>query len=401
MRRLLNTSFTVCSIGCAFAIATCSGLLSGCDGTEHSIGTGVTGDTLVLRTDWPFFGQWSGVFVDPATGKELIFSGDPNTHKKVRVFDPSGKALYDIPLGEALEALGDLDSFTLLSHNRLFALQAHGDGFVVLDTMGRIEQHHSLSASLCHTGIDRYSLTAHGNGPCVLGNSVFVGASWYGPCNEPPDAPFDPLAYYSVETGKCKVARIDAAKPSTGVSFGGCDILRHLGNGTFNTISATGVTVIGGRLFIVNPYLPDIIELDSASLRVKKRFPIRYMKGSVGIRPPIASPEDEARRGDNIRLGTKPYVLTMGYDAPSGRTLATIAHEIPEEALSKQPRGSRDWSLLVLDSMLIPVGEHVFSGTEHRGTYLLSLNSGSWVLRTTKGIKAATEPKVFDRLRIP
>jgi|GEM_PF-3366177 len=360
-----------------------------------------TFDSLVLHTEWKFSLYYSGVHEDHGTGDEVIFSGDPLTFKTVRVFDTSGRPLYDIPLAAVLDSLGDIDGLTLLSKDRVFVLQNHGANYAIVDALGNVLEIHSLDSVLCANGKDLYSLYVDSKGIGVLGNDIFLSASWYGPCVDTSEAPFDPLAYYSVETRMCKLARLDLSSTEEDLRFWGCDMLAHLGKGTYHTAGSTGASILGGRIFVSSLYSPDLIEVDTGTLEVIRRVPLSHVNGAVGITPPQANLEDEANDGANTRIGTRAYVSDMVIDRPSGRLLVIVPHEVPEDSPPEKQRASRDWSVVVLDPSLAIINEFVLQGTAYRSGAILGLKSGTWVMRSESGIQGALKPKVFHRLLIP
>ena len=359
-----------------------------------------TKDVITLNTEWRFSRWWGGVFKDLDSGEEFIYTGDPITFKIIRVFNGHGKSLYDVPLGPALDSLGSIKSFTFVGRNRIFLLRDAGSAYAIIDSSGSVVSFHDLKSELCDRLGDKYDLFADLNGLALLHGDIFVGAMWNGPCVETEIEDFNPKNYYQEATPKCRAARIHLSDSAPLVTIGASNILKNLTDIPRCTAGMTGLIGIEDQLLLINPYSSDIMELNTTTLEVIRRHPIRYVNGPIGITPPPASMEDELADGSNLRFATKPFIYCFGYDTPSQHYFATVPHEVPEPSADEEPRKERDWSLLILDSAFTKLTEHVLTSTSYNSSGILSLKSGTWVLFNNEGMKGNSEPKVFHRLNI-
>lgn len=189
-----------------------------------------TSRVLSLDTDWTFKRSWSGVFTESDSGSEFIYSGDPVTFKKIRVFDGVGKMLYDVPLESAIVSMGDIRSFTHIGQGRWFLLKDGGTAYTMINKTGVVVSSGPV-AGLCDTEGDKYLLFDDSNGPAFHEGTMYLGAYWQGACSDTLGKEFDPFvpeAYYSRYTPKCRAASIRDLTSEPIVHFGACDILPHL-----------------------------------------------------------------------------------------------------------------------------------------------------------------------------
>lgn len=368
----------------------------------------VSAEVLTLKTEWPYSPQWSGVFTDPDTGEELIFSGDPITHLTVRIFDQMGAHLRDIPLGPALDSLGSISSFTLIARDSLFVLEEHGPKYAIVDLQGRVARLRSLEKVLCDPHGDRYYVIGHTNGLAWLGGALYLEAVWVSACSDTSEddtsSPFLVFQrYFAQATRKCKVAKLRPYDKVDGLRFGACDILPHLTDTPRCTIGGVQRVAANGKLFVISPYSPFILQLDTASLEIARKIPLHFANGPVGITPPPISAEDVQNEGYNIRSMTKASAILFVHDTPSAHYFVVVLHEVQETTIEQLRISSieRDWSLLVLDAAFNQIAQHVVPGKAYRGGVMLSLKRGTWVLEARHGREAATQAKVFHRLHAP
>ncbi len=361
-------------------------------------------DVLTFQTEWPYTPRYSGVFTDPLTGVESIFLGDPITHLVVRVFDPFGTPLHDIPLGPVLDSLDDINTFTLIAADSLLVLDERGTKYAVVDPNGNVTRIRSLAQDLCDPRGDQYELYHISMGPAVLRDKLYLETGWVGACADTLVDDTSSVAsihrrYFAQATWKCKVAALDAHAAVAGLQLGACDILGHLTDTPRCTIGGVGRVVANGSVFVISPFSPFVMQIDTSSLAVARKIPIRCMNKPVGITPPAITENDIRRAGHDMRFSTQAYVLSFAFDAPSQHYLAVVGHEVPETIPVDRRSSARDWSLVVLDTSFNQIAEHVVQGPTYRAGTLLCLKRGVWTLVASSGRKAASEVKTFHRLR--
>jgi hypothetical protein len=360
--------------------------------------------TLVLATEWRFSPRYGGVFTDDTTGDEFIFSGDPITHRKVRVFDSAGNPIHDIPLDSALEALGGVNSLALISKDSLFVLQEHGPQYVIIDVQGRVAKARSMEDGLCDDRGDHYEINGYSNGLAWFHGALYMETDWVGPCNDTTEDATSSLfhvhqQYFSRSTQKCKLAKYGPLDGDASVQFGACDILPHLTDTPRCTIGGVRRVVANGDLFVISPYSHYILRIDDG-LKVADNIEIQYMNGPAAITPPPITADDTKNEGYNLRFATKPSIVGFGYDRSSKRYVAMVYHEVPETAPDSVRGIERDWSLIVLDSTFKKIDEHHMPGRLFWPGHLINTKEGVWVLSARRGRDGVMQPKVFHRLRL-
>lgn len=359
---------------------------------------------LTLDTDWRYNTNYSGLYRDSRTGREFIFSGDPVTHLKVRVFDEHGAPLRDISLDSAFNVLDRVHCLTLLAEDTVAILDERGEKLVILDASGRVVRERVLVDERCDENDDLYELYPTNTGLTLLGGKLYIGPALLGACRgksfyQRSDTGYiDARRYYALATGKCQVAQLDPGAITMGVRFGASGLLEHLTDTPRETIGMTYTAAVNGKVFLFSAYSQFVHELDTAALEVRRRIPIRYVNGDAGITPPPITKGDFDRDGSALRLSTKAYVLSFTYDVPSRSYLAGVCHEVPENTPDEGRSWRRNWSMVVLDSTFHPRGECVFSGMKYSGSVLLGLRTGTWLLEKNLDPQSHRQPKIFRRV---
>lgn len=362
---------------------------------------------LTLAAEWRYSTRYSGVFMDSRSGEEFFFVGDPSTHMTMRVFDSQGNLVLSIPLVDADAVLGRINSMTMASKDTILVLDDRGERLAKIDKLGDVVRLWSLHDHRCDEHDDLYELYPTNSGLTRMGSKLYLGPALLGTCNGKPyyertsSELLNAQRYYALATGGCQLAEIDLDATIGGVRFGARGILGHLTNIPRKTLGMSYTAIANGKLFLFSEYSPFVHEIDTSNLTVSRKVPITYMYGDVGITPPPISEEGLKRDSANILREIKAYVLSFTYDQPSGHYLATVVHELPDDAPKEDPPWWRNWSLVVLDSAYNKVSEYVLSGKEYSGSVLLSTKSGTWVLKRDPDPQAFMKPKVFHRLRVP
>lgn len=365
-----------------------------------------TTDTLILHTEWRYITNYSKPFSDPRTGEEFIFSGDPNTHMKVRVFDSTGRSLRDIQLDSVNNMVDRINCMTLIADDSLAVLDGRGRKLLILDGSGRVVRERILVDSRCDEHGDLYELYPTTSGLTPFHGKFYLGPALLGACNgkeyyERTDSDvLNAQRYFALATAKCKLAEIDPQAMVGGVRFGACNILSHLTDVPRETIGMAYTATANDELFVVSEYSPFLHLIDAASLGVVRVIPVSYRNGPVGITPPPITEEDLHNDGSNIRAATKAYILAVTYDFPSHQYVVSVCHEVPEDTPEEDRSWRRNWSLVVLDTNFNKVAEHVLSGKEYSGSVLFGLKRGTYVMQKNLDPEGFKQPKVFHRLRL-
>lgn len=364
-----------------------------------------TSDSIVLNTNWHYLTNYSGLFSDPTTGQDYIFSADPVTNMVVRIFNQNGARIVDVPLDSVYSVIDNINSIALLSKDSIFVLDERGERYLILDTSGRVVRVQELVDECCDSNDDLYELYPAA-GLTVVGRNVYLGPALKGACNEKAyyerstSTIVNEQRYYKLATGKCKIARIDPRVRKGKVSFGACGILNHLTDVPRETMGMAYPSNANGRLFLFSQFSSFIYEVDTTSLNVTTTVPIRYQNGLVGITPPPITKDDFEGEGHYKRAATKAYILSFTYDKPTNQYITSVCHEVPANTPEDQHAWRRNWSLIVLDSTFNKVKEHVLSGREYSGSVLLGMNNGTWVLEKDLDPQSFKRPKILRRVRL-
>lgn len=375
----------------------------GCSSSERDAVINIQ-QTVSFQTEWPWMQRYSGTLLDDSTGREFIFSGDPHTHQLIRVFNPAGGVLKDVPLSTVLDSLGELDSFTMISPDRFFAQQVHGPRVAVFASDGQVVQTWSLKDALCDKYGDRYALSGASNGPSYHKGTVYMETDWIGACVSPQDSRHKSLEaahrdYFRDATRKCKVAAIKIEDQSA-VKFGACDILVHLSDTPRCTIGGVLRIFTQGRLFAISAYCPEVLELDDDELFVTARYPLSFSGGVPAIYPPPISSEDIRMQGYNSRLIREPKITAFKYDARSDKFLAIVYHKSEKENELEVDYTARAFSILVLDGNMHVISESQFDQGKYSANVLLTFSDSSWILAASHGPKNVRKPKVFHHIQV-
>lgn len=365
-----------------------------------------TTTSLILQTEWRYNTNYCGVFLDPTTGREFIYSGDPKTNLLVRIFDRTGAKLFDVPLTPAYEVLDHIHCLTMVSPDVIAMLDERGEKLVLIDTSGKVIREQSLLNERCDEVGDEYELYPSNTGITYHGGRLYLGPALLGYCNgsalyersgsREPNA----RGYFAVSTGKCQLAEINLAKQRKNVRFGACGLLQHLTDTPRETIGMSSTAIANGSLFVFSEYSPSVYRIDTASLSVVASIGINYQLGSVGITPPPITLKDLEANGAEVRASTQAYVLSFKFDEPSSRYLAAVCHAVDPSTPEEERSWRRNWSLLVLDTAYRILEEYVLSGKEYSGSVLLGMQNGTWVLEKDTDPQAFQRPKVFRRLKL-
>lgn len=359
---------------------------------------------LKLETEWRYNTNYSGFYTDQRTGHEFIFSGDPVTYLKIRVFDSAGRRLYDVPLSPAYERIDRIHCLTMLAPDSFALLDDRGERLLILDTTGRVVRDRDFKDARCDTNNDLYELYASNTGLTCFNNKLYLGPALLGTCNNKPfymrsdTSRLNAQRYFALATGKCQLAEIDPRAHNAGVRFGASEILKHLTDTPRETIGMANTATANDKLFVFSDYSPCIHEIDTTTLNVAHKVRVNYLHGEVGITPPPISEEDLQSDGQQVRSASKAYILSVSYDRSKHCYLIGVCHEVSEKAPEEERSWHRPWSLVVLNEQYQPVSEYVLSGNEYSGTVILGMRNGTWILQRNLDPKSFNQPKVFRRL---
>lgn len=363
----------------------------------------IENDKLILDTNWPYSPRWSGAFHSGDGSNPMIFSGDPLTHLLVRVFNHRGTALFDIPLNNALDSLGSINSFTLIGADLLFVIEEHGPHYAIVDRRGNVNRFGSIAELLCDQYGDLYEVNGYSGGLALLDGRIILETDWISKCSDTAEAKPLPLAevhrqYFAEATSKCKVASLDLSGSHGHLLFGGCNILPHLTDTPRCTIGGVRRVVANERLFVISPYSSKILELVPSTLLVTRELNIELDGMPVGITPPPVNAEDVRTQGYNLRLATKATIAGIAYDSASGKYVVTVYHEVPESSDENARGVHREWSLSTYDADFNSLGTKNIVANSYMPGCLLTLDNGVWILVDQPGDGDARVPKVFHRM---
>lgn len=358
--------------------------------------------TITLHTDWPFSLKWSGVYTAPQGGDELIFSGDPNTFLKVRVFSAQGDSLYDIPLDAAADSLGEINSLVLFAPDSIFAIEEHGPRFIVVDRQGHVVRKGSLEESLCDPNGDFYQVSGYFSGMQVTGNALYLTANWWSACTDKRTSTTldEWKCYYAGSARNCTVARLELHTFDS-LTFGASDILPQWTDTPRYMVGVGNRFLCNGNLMMTSDYSGSIMRVDQASLQVTFSPPIQLAGKPVGITPPPVTEQELRSDAFQIRIATKAEIASLGYDPATGHYLAAVHHEVPEDTPEEDCYRNRPWSLIVLDSALNQTKTYEMPGKAYWPGSILNTNQGTWILAAQSGPAGSRLPKVFHHVELP
>jgi len=326
--------------------------------------------------------MFCGAMRIPGDSSQYLYFTDVQTNKCVKIFSPGNpRAILTIPLKQALDTLGSIQSLSLRSLDTIILLSAYTNKLAVIDRTGTCYKYLDLNKYVNLPNGDVYELSGSYLNSETSACSLTLRAEWRSNrfddiSGKTPETELEYLLYwYDRNYHAAYLANVSGLfDDSVTVNFALSDFHVKAGGSDHVYIDDAAIARANNRLFIFSKYLNTITELNPITLKIIKQSPITSKFTKLDARPlkiEAKSINKFQEYADDIS-NMEAYVAGFNYDQHKHVYYLTLCHKLPKGVEEGQGYKKRPFSVMVMDEDLQVIKEVPFTDGRYFGANILT-----------------------------
>jgi hypothetical protein len=322
--------------------------------------------------------RFIGIYDDQSSRSQLFYFGDPTTHKIIKFFSMSGIYEFTIPLKAAIDSLGDISHFQVVSPDTVVVFGQHNNQIVMVNKKGDVWKSLDLNKIVEPYNNFKLSYVTTYSGSCIDHNEMYLHLEYLSKTDT--TATLTPKYYFAEALYVPYFLKLsdpyDQKKIS--IQFGLDNFYKRFMTDSVAMSELVRYSVLNNKIAVFSIFSDSLYLITKDSLHISNIIKIESDYTKIGAQPiDLYSDEDYADYLQNI-VRFKGYIAKVIYDRDHSLFLIAISCEN-----KKRVPLARDFSYCFYNDDGSKIDEIFFSKEDFdpgllyscRGKYYVALKS--------------------------